>query len=114
MVEGTQRPTMTEGPTMTDAEITSRVDELVAELTPAEKAGQLTQYFYFGLSQRRMRRRSLTLRQVRTKRPSWRRLWGAGRRDHYSLSPIRQRSIVCNGKQSREIGSVFRCCSDST
>ena len=48
MVEGTQRPTMTEGPTMTDAEITSRVDELVAELTPAEKAGQLTQYFYFG------------------------------------------------------------------
>ena len=48
MVEGTQRPTMTEGPTMTAAEITSRVDELVAELTPAEKAGQLTQYFYFG------------------------------------------------------------------
>ncbi len=33
---------------MTDAEIGSRVDELVAQMTPAEKAGQLTQYFYFG------------------------------------------------------------------
>ncbi len=26
-----------------------RVDELVAQMTPAEKAGQLTQYFYFRL-----------------------------------------------------------------
>ena len=32
---------------MTDAAIRSRVDELIAEMTPAEKAGQLTQYFYF-------------------------------------------------------------------
>ena len=48
MVEGTQRPAMTEGPTMTDADITSRIDELIAEMTTAEKAGQLTQYFYFG------------------------------------------------------------------
>ena len=28
--------------------IGSRVDELIAQMTPAEKAGQLTQYFYFG------------------------------------------------------------------
>ena len=28
--------------------IDSRVDELIAQMTPAEKAGQLTQYFYFG------------------------------------------------------------------
>jgi beta-glucosidase len=28
--------------------IQSRVDELIAQMTPAEKAGQLTQYFYFG------------------------------------------------------------------
>ena len=28
--------------------IESRVDELIAQMTPAEKAGQLTQYFYFG------------------------------------------------------------------
>src|SRR3954470_12223728 len=33
---------------LTDAEIRSRVDELIAGLTTAEKAGQLTQYFYFG------------------------------------------------------------------
>ena len=26
----------------------ARVDELIAQMTPAEKAGQLTQYFYFG------------------------------------------------------------------
>ena len=32
----------------TDAAIRSRVDELVAAMTTAEKAGQLTQYFYFG------------------------------------------------------------------
>ena len=32
----------------TDAAIRARVDELIAEMTPAEKAGQLTQYFYFG------------------------------------------------------------------
>jgi beta-glucosidase len=31
-----------------DAAIASRVDELMAEMTTAEKAGQLTQYFYFG------------------------------------------------------------------
>ena len=33
---------------MTDTDISSRVDELLAQMTPAEKAGQLTQYFYFG------------------------------------------------------------------
>jgi beta-glucosidase len=30
-------------------EIRARVDELIAQMTPAEKAGQLTQYFYFKL-----------------------------------------------------------------
>ena len=29
--------------------IQSQVDELIAQMTPAEKAGQLTQYFYFRL-----------------------------------------------------------------
>jgi beta-glucosidase len=33
---------------MTETDIRSRVEELLAEMTPAEKAGQLTQYFYFG------------------------------------------------------------------
>jgi beta-glucosidase len=31
-----------------DAAIAARVEELLAGMTPAEKAGQLTQYFYFG------------------------------------------------------------------
>src|SRR6476469_9597036 len=30
--------------------IQSRVDELISQMTPAEKAGQLTQYFYFRLA----------------------------------------------------------------
>jgi beta-glucosidase len=34
---------------ITDETIRSRVDELLAGMTPAEKAGQLTQYFYFQL-----------------------------------------------------------------
>ena len=34
---------------MTDAAIRSRADELLSGMTPAEKAGQLTQYFYFRL-----------------------------------------------------------------
>jgi beta-glucosidase len=33
---------------MTEANIRARVDELIAGMTLAEKAGQLTQYFYFG------------------------------------------------------------------
>ena len=38
-------------PTDSSAEdrLTQRVDELLSEMTPAEKAGQLTQYFYFRL-----------------------------------------------------------------
>ena len=36
------------GQAPTTEAIRSRVDELIAEMTPAEKAGQLTQYFYFG------------------------------------------------------------------
>jgi beta-glucosidase len=31
-----------------DATIRQRVEEILADMTPAEKAGQLTQYFYFG------------------------------------------------------------------
>jgi beta-glucosidase len=32
----------------TDQSIDQRIDDLLAAMTPAEKAGQLTQYFYFG------------------------------------------------------------------
>jgi beta-glucosidase len=31
-----------------ETSLSARVDELIAAMTPAEKAGQLTQYFYFG------------------------------------------------------------------
>jgi beta-glucosidase len=37
------------GRVLTDAEVAERVDALMAEMTIAEKAGQLTQYFYFNL-----------------------------------------------------------------
>ena len=36
-------------PSLTDADVAERVDALMAEMTLAEKAGQLTQYFYFNL-----------------------------------------------------------------
>jgi beta-glucosidase len=37
------------GSALTDAEVAERVDALIAKMTVAEKAGQLTQYFYFNL-----------------------------------------------------------------
>jgi beta-glucosidase len=37
------------GRVLSDAEVAERVDVLMAEMTIAEKAGQLTQYFYFNL-----------------------------------------------------------------
>jgi beta-glucosidase len=37
------------GRVLTDAEVAGRVDAVMAEMTLAEKAGQLTQYFYFNL-----------------------------------------------------------------
>ncbi len=37
------------GPVRSDAEIAGRVDALIAQMGVAEKAGQLTQYFYFNL-----------------------------------------------------------------
>ncbi len=39
----------TQGP-MSDADVQTKVEELLAQLTVAEKAGQLTQYFYFGFA----------------------------------------------------------------
>jgi beta-glucosidase len=39
-------------PVRGDAEVAGRVDALIAQLTTAEKAGQLTQYFYFDLPPR--------------------------------------------------------------
>ena len=36
-------------PVRSDAEVAGRVDALIAGMTTAEKAGQLTQFFYFDL-----------------------------------------------------------------
>jgi hypothetical protein len=45
-----QRPIRHTERTFSDPEgVRARVDELLAAMTPAEKAGQLTQYFYFRL-----------------------------------------------------------------
>lgn len=41
-------PTSSARTPMTDAEVEARVAELLGAMTVAEKAGQLTQYFYFG------------------------------------------------------------------
>jgi beta-glucosidase len=40
---------VTEPDPQSEAAIRARVDELIGQMTPAEKAGQLTQYFYFRL-----------------------------------------------------------------
>ena len=40
--------TLATGPGRGDSEVAERVDALIARMTVAEKAGQLTQYFYFG------------------------------------------------------------------
>ncbi len=42
------RVTTTQPGTDADVAIEARIEELLAAMTPAEKAGQLTQYFYFG------------------------------------------------------------------
>jgi beta-glucosidase len=42
------RSTLATGSGHDDAEVAERVDALIARMTVAEKAGQLTQYFYFG------------------------------------------------------------------
>ena len=82
---------------LTDAEIRSRADELIASLTPAEKAGQLTQYFYFGgLPTPRPRRSGQPL-------PSTAAARGRGgarpaaRSARCCSSPTRPRSTGCSG-----------------
>jgi hypothetical protein len=66
---------------MTEDAIQSRINELIAELTPAEKAGQLTQYFYFGSVP------ETDAEQIARSRRSWSRQPSSGaRRDRCSLS----------------------------
>ena len=93
--------------------IQSQVDELISQMTPAEKAGQLTQYFYFRLpagaepAESRLRRRRAAADG---------RVGSAGGRVRVRCcsSPIRPRSTACNGSRSRATASASRCCSVST
>ena len=54
---GNSRCAVTTTQSGTGAAIDARIEELLAAMTPAEKAGQLTQYFYFGGRGGRVRRR---------------------------------------------------------
>jgi beta-glucosidase len=47
------RPTAVKA--LPDAEIRARADALIAQMTPEEKAGQITQYFHFGVPQEAQR-----------------------------------------------------------
>ena len=93
--------------------IRSRVEELLAGMTTAEKAGQLTQYFYFGFY-----RGKDDVPTVSGARPSA----GGGRgRDGARRggvaacsSPIRRRSTACSGWPSKAAGSASRSCSATT
>ena len=74
-------------PVLSDAEIAERVGALIAKMTAAEKAGQLTQYFYFGPPP--PGRGGRTASRVR---PPWsRRRWRRGRSGRCCSSPTRRR-----------------------
>ena len=92
--------------------IQSRVDELLAEMTPAEKAGQLTQYFYFRLPDG-CRAGSRTSTPTSSRRWSRRRC-GRAAPARCCSSPTRPRSTACSGSRSRATASASRCCSAST
>ena len=98
---------------MTEDAIASRVEELLAAMTTAEKAGQLTQYFYFGFL--RDATTEGTVEGAGASQPSGsRRLSRGARRARCCSSPTRPRRTGCNGWPSRATGTASRCCSGST
>ncbi|MEZ5090926.1 MAG: hypothetical protein R2719_15215 [Micropruina sp.] len=76
--------------------VEERVEDLLGRLSLEEKAGQVTQYFYFGSDQVEAAvaagRRRLAAVRPRTRRPR----------------------TGCSGWRSRAAGSASRCCSGST
>ena len=97
-----------------DAAIRLRADELIAQMTPAEKAGQLTQYFYFGFQRERHRRRA-RCRRAHASRPWWRRQLGRGEVGSllFVTDPAEiNRLQRLDGR--RATGSASRRCSAST
>ena len=77
-----------------EAEVRARADVLVAAMTVAEKAGQLTQYFYFGSLQETAATASAACPPSRRRS---RRRWRAARRARCCSSPTRRRSTGCSG-----------------
>ena len=59
--------------------IQARVDELISRMTPAEKAGQLTQYFYFRLPAGATTEPALG-RRLRTRSRAWWKMRSGGAR----------------------------------
>ena len=96
-----------------DAAIRSRADELIAQMTPAEKAGQLTQYFYFGF-QRDAAARSSPMPPTQPADHGGGGCCGRGEAGRCCSSPIRPRPTGCSGSRSRATGSAFPRCSGST
>ena len=70
------------------ATIDSKVHELLAQMTPAEKAGQLTQYFYFGCRRGRRPARSSGCARIASRM----RRGGAGAGGEVGLAAVRHRS----------------------
>jgi hypothetical protein len=91
----------------------SEIDDLIAQMTLTEKAGQLTQYFYFRLPQQPGVEPALHV--DRDKQPlEVESALGRGGVGPCCLSPIRQRSTACSGWPSMVTGSASRHSLDST
>ena len=100
-----KRTARVEAPGAADAAIRSRVDELIAGMTPAEKAGQLTQYFYFGSLPETDAEPSVGGLPSQSRRRS-RRRWAGARSGRCCSSPTRRRSTACSGSPSRATGTA--------
>ena len=87
----------------TDEAIRSKIDELLAGMTAAEKAGQLTQYFYFRLPGD-VENPALGL-DVDTQPLMVEAALGRGEAGSLLSLPTRRRSTACSGWQSKATGS---------
>ena len=82
-----------------DEDVRARVDALLAQMTPAEKAGQLTQYFYLGC-----RRDQAVLTARRAARMVEAATGAAAASGRCCSSPTRPRSTGCSASRSRATG----------
>ena len=94
-------------------DVQTRVDQLLSQMTPAEKAGQLTQYFYFRLPAGAEVDPALPMEAAEQPRAVEQALQRA-RPGRCCSSLIPRRSTGCSGSRSPATASTSRCCSDST